>query len=108
MLDGGVEILLRSGGLGCALFGAENAAAHSARLLLLARQPPGLPDGGSDQRERHQRNQDRGNLLGRRKRLERRRHLGRIEMKSKAREHNGCGKPKRPPQSIESATEQLF
>ena len=98
MGDRRVEILLRGGRQYGALFRARNAALHRAGFPLLAREVVGLPERRGGQRQRHQSDQDRGDLLGRRQGLERGRQLRHVEMKSDAGEHDGCGQQHQPRQ----------
>jgi hypothetical protein len=65
MGDRRVEILLRCGRQYSSLFRARNAALDRAGFPCLTRQAPGLPERRGGQRQRHQSDQDRGDLLGR-------------------------------------------
>ena len=65
MGDRGVEILLRNGGERRTFFSTQNAALRRTGVLRLTCQAPGLPEGRGGQRQRHQGDQDRGDLLGR-------------------------------------------
>jgi hypothetical protein len=98
MGDRGVEILLRNGRERRALFGTQHAALRRTDILCLTCQAPGLPEGRGGQRQRHQSDQDRGDLLGRRQGLEGLRGLGHVEMKSDTCEHDGCGQQQQPRQ----------